>query len=362
MHVGPLERVEARDPLQEPAAVAEEPLSERRSRRAVRSGEDPVDELAVVESHELLRHDTVAREPDRPLEHGGGRPHGVVPVDLAEHHGPRRHEHLGCGSTLLADAERPAVRPDAEARKEPFLVEMPTVRHSRVEAVAGEVVHLVDVDRPRQKRGEKQSRRIVRLTPDEPAHAVHRDVPLPREHVRQFPLRDEAVNEGLVGREALEPHVLDRMAESPVADVMDEGRDDEGLRVLGAHPVAEGSLVAEPPEKLQGQPEDAERVLEPRVHRAGVDERHEPELADPREPSHRRGVDDRPHPPRQRHGKVGRDADRVGSGPQHRDFGKGVVDRHVVEPGGRRWGPVTPATGPRANAASRSRARRNCSG
>ena len=126
-------------------------VHERRGGGAGRERAEGVDEPVVVEPDKPVWIKGVAQAPDGPLQHRRGTPHGVMPVDLAKHHIPGEDQHLGGRAALLGDGQRRAVLVEAEAGEQSLLVEMPAVRDSGVEAVAAEVVHLVDIDRPREQ-------------------------------------------------------------------------------------------------------------------------------------------------------------------------------------------------------------------
>ena len=86
----------------------------------------------------------------RPLEHGRGRADAVVPIDFAEHHVAGEDHQLGRRLAFVGDRQAVARLVQAEAADQPLLVEIPAVGHAGVQAVAEEVVHLVDVDRARK--------------------------------------------------------------------------------------------------------------------------------------------------------------------------------------------------------------------
>ncbi len=46
-------------------------------------------------SKQRVEIEYVVEQVERPLQHGGGAPHGVMPVHLAEHHVAGKHHHLG---------------------------------------------------------------------------------------------------------------------------------------------------------------------------------------------------------------------------------------------------------------------------
>ena len=107
-----------------------------------------------------------------------------------------------------------------------------------------------------------------------------------------------------------------------MADVVHERGDDECRGILLVDRGCEPRLVAEPGKKLEREPVDAERMLEPRMGRARVDGGDEPELADPGEPPQRGRVDQRPDSRRDGHGHARRDADAIGTPVEGHEFGQ----------------------------------------
>ncbi|MFN9943125.1 MAG: hypothetical protein ACK56I_27015, partial [bacterium] len=87
---------------------------------------------------------------------------------------------------------------------------------------------------------------------------------------------------------------------------MAEGCREERGRVGRPHRRREPGVVLQPLEEADRQAIHAQRVLEPGVRGARVDEGHEPQLTDPREPPHFRGVEQRSDPRCERHRHVGR--------------------------------------------------------
>ena len=177
MHGRVVGRIVGGGPFVEPAGVAEETVRQRFGRGAGRRGHEPAGERGVVAPDEAGRVDSLPDEPHRPLQHRGGGADGMVPVDLAEHDVAGEHHQLGGGAALVGDGERRAGGVEAEACEQPLLVEVPAVRHAGVQAVAGQVVHLVNVDRPREQRAEDAAGRIVGGSLDQSGHAGRIEFP-----------------------------------------------------------------------------------------------------------------------------------------------------------------------------------------
>ncbi len=258
-----MQGVERAGPLHEPPRGAEEAVHEGSGAGTPSGANEPVTELAVVIPRQVRRLDAIANEPDRPLQHRRRRPHRMVPVDLAEHDVAGEDHELGRRAALLRDGQRPARFVEAEARQQPLLIEMPAVGHARVEAVAGEIVHLVDVDRPREERTEQAAGGVGSGAGDEARDAGRGDPPFLLDARGKLPSGEQRMHERFVPRQLREAHVFERMAKGPVADVVHERSDDECRGVVLVDRGREPRLVAEPGEKLQREPVDAERMLEP---------------------------------------------------------------------------------------------------
>ena len=72
----------------------------------------------------------------------------MMPVNLAEHHVPRKDHHLGRGAPFVGDCQSIACLVEAERANQPLLVKVAAIRNARVQAVANQLVHFVDIDRP----------------------------------------------------------------------------------------------------------------------------------------------------------------------------------------------------------------------
>ena len=324
-------RVPGSDPFVEPAGRAEEAVDELfggRSRGGLAHVGDPA---GVVRPHKPRHVQAAADEPDGPLEHGRRGTHGVVPVDLAEHDVAGEHHELRGGAGLGGDGQRRARLVEAEAGQQAFLVEVAAVRHAGVEAVPGEIVHLVDVDGPGEHRCQDPAGGVGRRALDQAGDPCRIEPPVPLEHPAGGTAGEQAADERLVAGNLRQAHVLDGVAVGPVAHVVEQGGGREGGCVVGADDGREAGVAAEPGQEFEGQPVDTERVLEPGMDRAGVDEAHEPELAHPGQPPHLGGVEQGPDPRRQRHRDPGRNADALGRDVERGELGQ-RIRRHDRPP------------------------------
>ena len=282
-----------------------------------------------------------------------------MPVDLAEHDvAGEDHEFRG-RAALVGDRQRPAGGVEAERREQPLLVEVPAVGDAGMQAVAGEIVHLVDVDRSREQRLQDAGGGIGGGARDQFRHAGGSEPPVVGEHRGHVTLRDDGGHQRLVPGQLRQPQVLDRVAVGPVAHVVQQRRGHERRGVGLADGRDEPVVAGQPPQKLQRQPVGSQRVLEPGVHGPGIDECHETELRDPGEPPQLGGVQQPPHPRRQRDGHVRRNPDAADARFDGGEFGK-VGDAHRRHHGGTRRA-VRAATDRRASAAPPCRARRTSS-
>ena len=132
------------------------------------------------------RSRSVVQQEESPLQHGRGAAHGVVPVDFAEHHVPGKHHHLGGRAALVGDRQAVARFVDAQAADQPLLVEVPAVGDARMQAVAHEVVHLVDVDGAGEHAGEQARLRVPRLLGQQRDDLARREYPNRRAACRQL--------------------------------------------------------------------------------------------------------------------------------------------------------------------------------
>ena len=245
---------------------------------------------------------------ERPLKHGRGRADAVVPVDLAEHDVAGEDHQFGGRLALVGDGQPVAGLVQAQAAQQPLLVEVPPVGHAGVQAVAEEIVHLVDVDRAGEHAGEDLAGGVAGLLAQQGDHVARIDVPIVPQHVGDLALQQEAVGEQLVARHARQPDVFDRMAERPVAQVVQQRGGDEHLGVFRPNGPRESLVVRQLLQVQQGQAVHAQAVLEARVDRRRIDQRHQAQLADPGQPAEVGRVDQLPHARRQRHVDLGRNA------------------------------------------------------
>ena len=155
----------------------------------------------------------------------------MVPIDLAEHHVAGKDHHLGGGSALVGDRQAVARLVQAQAADQPLLVEIAAVGHAGVQAVADQVVHLVDVDRPAEHALQDSLPRAARLAGKQRGDVPRLQVPIVAQRVGQLPFQQKAVGEQLVRGHAGQSDVLDGVAERPVAQVVQQGGDEEGFGV-----------------------------------------------------------------------------------------------------------------------------------
>ena len=76
----------------------------------------------------------------------------------------------------------------------------------------------------------------ARLFAQQGHHVARVDAPVVPQRVGNLAFQQKAVGEQLVARHAGQLHVFDRMAERPMAQVVQQGRDDEQLGILRRGP------------------------------------------------------------------------------------------------------------------------------
>ena len=197
-----------------------------------------------------------------------------------------------------------------------------------MQAVAGQVVHLVDVDRPGEHAGQEARFRIARFSRQQGHQVPGLNGPIVAQRVGDFAFQQKAVGEQLVLRHAGQPHVFDRVAKRPMAQVVQQRGDDKQLGVRRRNDRGKALVVGKLPQEQQGQAIHAQRMLEPRVDGRRIDQRHQAQLADPGQAAKLAAVDDGPHAGRERHVEFRRNAHvlrrRGGHGPQRRQAQRGT--------------------------------------
>ncbi len=209
----------------------------------------------------------------------------------------------------------------AQTAQKPLLVEVPAVGHARVKAVAVEIIHFVDVDRAGQHARQDFGGRRAGFFAQQGDHVAGVDAPVVPQHVGDLALQQKTVGEQLVARHARQSEVLDRMAERPVAQIVQQRGGNERLGVFRPNVFCKTRVVGELLQVEQRQPIHAQTMLESRVDGRRIDQRDQPQLADAGQPAEIGRVDQLPHARRQRHIDLGRNAHQTAAGVQRDDFG-----------------------------------------
>ena len=102
----------------------------------------------------------------------------MVPIHFAEHDVAGEDHHFGGGFAFVGDRERVAGFVEAQAADEPAAIEVLTVRHAGVEAVARQVVDFVDVDRARKNAAEESMRTAVHVAATELCDGCRLELPI----------------------------------------------------------------------------------------------------------------------------------------------------------------------------------------
>ena len=218
----------------------------------------------------------------------------MMPIDFAEHHVAGEDHHFGGGLAFFGDRQGIARLVQAKAADQPALIEIAAIGDAGVQAVAGEIIHLVDVDRPGEHAGQDSRHGVARLVRQQGHHVARIDAPVVAQRVGNFAFEQKTVGEQFVGRHARQTDVFDRMAKRPMPQVVQQRGHDEQLGVGRRHRAGEARVVAQLPQKQQRQPIDAQRVLEARVMGRRIDQRHQPQLADLGQPAKLGRVDRAP--------------------------------------------------------------------
>ena len=106
-----------------------------------------------------------------------------------------------------------------------------------------------------------------------------------------------------------------------MADIVQQGRGDEKLRLLPADRFRESLVVREMPEKKQREPIDSKRVLKPAVGGGRIDQGNKPKLRNPRQAAELREIDEIPHPLGERHVQLRREANHSPGGIESGNLG-----------------------------------------
>ena len=252
-----------------------------------------------------------------------------MPIHFAEHHVAGEDHHLGGRLALVGDRQPVARFVQAQAADQPPAVEMPAVGHAGVQAVAHQVVDLVDVDRP----GEHAAKNRValpsaRLAGDQRRQRLRLESPIVAQHVGHFAVDDEPLRASCSWSGNLrQAQVFDRMAERPVADVVQQRRREQQLGIVRRDGGGEPLVGGQPVQVFDRRQEHAQRMLLPRVVRRRIDEAHQAQLADLRQPAKGGRVDQPPHASRQRHIDAGRNPHQPARPPRNAANLGDVVDR-----------------------------------
>ena len=97
---------------------------------------------------------------------------------------------------------------------------MASIRHAGMQAVAGEVVHFVDVDRPREQRAEDAAGRILCRALDQRGDPAGVEIPAVGQHAARGAVTQQRPHERLMPGQLGQAHVFEWMTVGPVADVM----------------------------------------------------------------------------------------------------------------------------------------------
>ena len=269
-------------PLVDPALAEGRGQGARRRRHPLRAEEG--EERGVVVVGQFLGGERAGQHRllHRPQQHRHAGAVGVVPVDVVEHLLAGVDQGVERADALVADddAGRALDAGDPERVDQAGGVDA-AVGDVAGAGVAGQVVELVDVERPGEDAAQDAvgCREVASLGVDDAGDAGGIDAPgLRRIAAISGPSirRRPTVSCGRIGG----PSSSIGVREGVVADVVEQGGGGDRARVLVGDPGAAGDRA----QVVDGQPrqvEDAERVLEAGVPGAGPDAGDEAELLDP---------------------------------------------------------------------------------
>ena len=126
------------------------------------------------------------------------------------------------------------------------------------------------------------------------------DVPILAKHAGQFAVVSQKMGgEFLVRRQIGKRHVLDRMAEGPMSQVVQQGRRQHDLGPVRVDDLAKAGVLAELQQVPHGVVKHAQRMLEPRVRCPRINAGGQAQLGDVLEPLKFARVDQGPHAARE---------------------------------------------------------------
>ena len=218
---------------------------------------------------------------ESPGEHAGGAADGVVPVDLAEHHVPRKDHQFGGGAALGRYRQAVAGGVGDQGGHQAIAVEMATVWDPAVQAVSTQVVHLVDVDGAREDRTDQSHGGGIGASHQHIENLVWVNVPVAlQDDCQRAVLAKKLGRERLMGRQTGKFHVLDRVTIRPVSQIVQQRGGQQHLGGMTVDNFTEPGIASQLPDVAQRVVEDAQGVFESGVGCSGVDSRDQAQLGD----------------------------------------------------------------------------------
>ena len=177
---------------------------------------------------------------------------------------------------------------------------MPSIGHSRVQAVANEVIHLVDIDGAGKHAGKNSRCGDARLLAQQGHHIARLHVPVVAQYVANLSLQQKAIRKQLMAWDAGQFDVFNRVAKRPVAQVVEESCRQKNLGVLRADCRLKPLIVCKPPQVEQCKSKNAQAMLEARMVGRRINERYQSQLADACQAAEIGRINDLLHTARQR--------------------------------------------------------------
>ena len=265
---------ELRQPLIEPTRRTKQTIQQFVGRPGPRGLHQFVDHLLFVLPEQRVEIEIGIEQIEGSLQHRGRGTNRVVPVDFAEHDVPGKDHHLGGRAPFVGNRQTVAGLVQTQAADQALLIEVLAVGNAGMKAVAKQVIHFVDVDRSRQHAMQDARLCIARFLGKKGDDLPRMDAPIVAQSVGDFAFQQEAVGKQLVLWDADEVHVLDRMAERPVSEIMQERGSDEDFGIVNRNRIGKAVVVGESFEIEQCHAIHAERVFKSRVVGCGIDKRN----------------------------------------------------------------------------------------
>jgi hypothetical protein len=96
-----------------------------------------------------------------------------------------------------------------------------------LQAVAGEIVHFVDVDRPGEQAGQDSRYGVARFVGKQRHDIARIDAPVVAQRVGNLAFEQKTVGKQFMSRHTRQTNVFDRMAKWPMPEIVQQRSDDK---------------------------------------------------------------------------------------------------------------------------------------